>query len=139
MTGDGDALVKQVVDSDSARFNGFLTHFADGFKATRLDMYRWLLYAVVTADHGSLESGISYNEISKVINAAHPEEKVNLGNITLSLAAISTLQVNKLAVKPIVLDYDQTARRLAVVDRSFLVWLQHQERSDLLETIGVAS
>ncbi|MBN9158340.1 ATP-binding protein [Microbacterium sp.] len=139
VTGDGDALVKQVVDSDSARFNGFLTHFADGFKATRLDMYRWLLYAVVTADHGSLESGISYNEISKVINAAHPEEKVNLGNITLSLAAISTLQVNKLAVKPIVLDYDQTARRLAVVDRSFLVWLQHQERSDLLETIGVAS
>jgi len=137
VTGDGVALVKQVVDSDSARFNGFLTHFADGFKATRLDMYRWLLYAVVTADPGSLESGISYNEISKVINAAHPEEKINLGNITLSLAAISTLQVNKLAVKPIVLDYDQTARRLAVVDRSFLVWLQHQQRSDLLETIGV--
>jgi len=135
--GDGVALVKQVVDSDSARFNGFLTHFADGFKATRLDMYRWLLYSVVTADPGSLESGISYNEISKVINAAHPEEKINLGNITLSLAAISTLQVNKLAVKPIVLDYDQTARRLAVVDRSFLVWLQHQQRSELLETIGV--
>lgn len=137
VTGDGVALVKQVVDSDSARFNGFLTHFADGFKATRLDMYRWLLYAIVTADPGSLESGISYNEISKVINAAHPEEKINLGNITLSLAAISTLQVNKLAVKPIVLDYDRTARRLAVVDRSFLVWLQHQQRSDLLETIGV--
>jgi hypothetical protein len=137
VSGDGGALVKQVVDSDSARFNGFLTHFADGFKTGRLDMYRWLLYAVVTADPSTLESGISYNEISKVINAAHPEEKINLGNITLSLAAISKLQVNKLAVKPIVLDYDQTARRLAVVDRSFLVWLQHQQRSDLLETIGV--
>ncbi len=47
------------------------------------------------------------------------------------------LQVKKLAVKPIVLDYDQTARRLAVVDRSFLVWLQHQDRADLLATIGL--
>ncbi|MBS3178358.1 MULTISPECIES: ATP-binding protein [unclassified Pseudoclavibacter] len=137
VSADGTAIVKAVVDSDSARFNGFLTHFAEGFQSARLEIYRWLLYAVIMADSSQLEKGVSYGEISRAINDAHPEQKVNAGNITIALAAIARLQVNKLAVKPIVLDYDQTARRLAVVDRSFLVWLQHQDQSDLLEIIGV--
>lgn len=134
---DGAAIVKQVVDSDSARFNGFLTHFAEGFQAARLDIYRWILYTVIVFDPAALEGGISYPVISRTINESHPEGKVNAGNITIALAAVSRLQVNKLGLKPIVLDYDQTARRLAVVDRSFLVWMQHQDRSDLLATIGL--
>lgn len=135
--GDASALVKRVVDSDSARFNGFLSKFADGFQNTRLEMYRWLLYVVLSADEKQLEAGISYPEISRVINDKHPEQRVNPGNITQALTSTANLQVSHIAVKPIVLDYDQTARRLAIVDRSFLVWLRHQNTAELLEIIGV--
>jgi hypothetical protein len=137
VSGDAAALVKQVVDSDSARFNGFLTKFADGFQDTRLEMYRWLLFVVISADPADLEPGIPFAQISRVINDHHPEEKVNLGNITQALSSTANLQVSHIAVKPIVLDYDQTARRLAVVDRTFLVWLRHQDTGDLLELIDL--
>lgn len=38
----------------------------------------------------------------------------------------------KQGITPIILDYDQTDRKLKVVDRGFLIWLGHQDRSDLL-------
>jgi len=41
------------------------------------------------------------------------------------------LQV-KLNITPIILDYNQSRRRLDVVDRSFLVWLKHQDIGELL-------
>jgi len=42
------------------------------------------------------------------------------------------LQVKK-DIKPIVLDYDQTNLKLNVVDRGFLIWVENQNRNDLLE------
>lgn len=138
VSGNASDLVKSVVDSDSARFNGFLGKFAEGFQNTRLEMYRWLLYVVVTADPAALEAGIPYSQISRVINEKHPEERVNSGNVTQALTSTANLQVSHIAVKPIVLDYDQTARRLAIVDRSFLVWIRHQKVSDLLDLIGIS-
>jgi hypothetical protein len=45
---------------------------------------------------------------------------------------VASLQVGKTAIKPIILDYDETNRRRNVVDRSFLIWIQHQDRDELL-------
>ncbi|MCG7418771.1 hypothetical protein MHY30_14780 [Microbacterium sp. ACRRU] len=100
-------------------------------------MYRWLLFVVVCAEPDEVEAGIPYPTISRVVREHHPEEKINLGNITQALASTANLQVSHIGVKPIVLDYDQTGRRLAVVDRSFLVWLRHQDKAHLLELIGI--
>jgi hypothetical protein len=44
---------------------------------------------------------------------------------------VASLQVGKMAIKPIILNYDETNRRLSVVDRSFLIWIQHQDRDEL--------
>jgi len=63
----------------------------------------------------------------------HPEgAALNLGNLTQALQATASLQVKK-DIKPIVLDYDQTNLRLSVVDRGFLIWIENQDRSELLE------
>jgi hypothetical protein len=35
-----------------------------------------------------------------------------------------------------ILDYDQTNLRLRVVDSGFLIWLNRQNRTDLLANIG---
>ena len=38
---------------------------------------------------------------------------------------------------PIILDYDQTNRKLNVVDKGFLIWLQHQIISELKEDLDL--
>jgi hypothetical protein len=63
----------------------------------------------------------------------HPEGVgLNIGNLTQALQSVASLQVKK-DIKPIVLDYDQTNLKLNVVDRSFLIWLLHQDQNNLLE------
>lgn len=83
-----------------------------------------------------------FNDISKVISANHPKaadspaHEINPGNVTQALKSTASLQV-KLGIKPIILDYDQSTRRLNVVDRGFLIWLGHQDRDRLLEAAGL--
>jgi hypothetical protein len=137
ITGDAPALVKQVVDSSSARFTGFLSRFAHGFEETQLEIFKWLLFVVINADADLLESGIPYSHVCQEINDSHPQGPLEIPNIDAALASTAELQVGHLGVKPVILDYDPTARRLAVVDRSFLIWLRHQVREDLLEIISV--
>lgn len=133
---DAQDLIREVVDAQSARYNSFITNFADGFMATELEMYRWLLYPVLTADTPALEEGLTYNHITNVLREVHPRgSELNPGNITQALKSTASLQVGKLGIKPIILDYDQSRRRLGVVDRGFLIWHQHQDKAQLLSNI----
>lgn len=131
-------IVTAVVNQQTGRFNSFITQFADGFQTTSLEMYRWLLYPVLTADVEDLRKGLRLNSITKTLQAKHPNEKeLNPGNVTQALQSTAALQVKK-SVKPIILDYDQTNLRLRVVDSGFLIWLNKQDRNKLLEMIGLA-
>ena len=125
-------LIKEAVDAHSARYTGFIINFAAGFQTSQLEMYKWLLWPVLTADVADLERGLKYGELRSALNDRHPDAPINSGNITQALQSAASLQVGKMAIKPIILDYDETNRRLNVVDRSFLIWLQHQDRNELL-------
>lgn len=133
-----EEIVTAVVNQQTGRFNSFITQFADGFQTTALEMYRWLLYPVLTADVGDLQKGLRLNSITKTLQAKHPNGKeLNPGNVTQALQSTAALQVKK-SVKPIILDYDQTNLRLRVVDSGFLIWLNKQDRNELLDMIGLA-
>lgn len=133
-----EEIVTAVVNQQTGRFNSFITQFADGFQTTALEMYRWLLYPVLTADVGDLQKGLRLNSITKALQAKHPNGKeLNPGNVTQALQSTAALQVKK-SVKPIILDYDQTNLRLRVVDSGFLIWLNKQDRNELLDMIGLA-
>ena len=130
-------IVKEVVDQQTGRYMSFLTQFAEGFQPTRLAMYKWLLYPILTADPSKLEKGFRLAELRLALQDKHPEgEKLNPGNLTQALQSTASLQVDK-DIKPIILDYDQTNRRLNVVDRGFLIWLEQQGTSELLEMAGL--
>jgi len=134
---DPQDLIKFVVDNQSAQYEAFIRRFADGFKDTELEMYKWLLYPILTSDISELENGLHYGEIRKRIQSQHPEgNDLNPGNLTQALQYTASLQVD-ISVKPIILDYDQTNNRLSVVDRGFLIWLINQEKDDLLERAGL--
>ncbi|MCC6596288.1 MAG: hypothetical protein IT477_07280, partial [Rhodanobacteraceae bacterium] len=67
-----EEIVADVVNQQTGRFNSFITQFADGFQSTTLEMYRWLLYPVLTADVGDLQQGLRLNAITKTLQAKHP-------------------------------------------------------------------
>ncbi|WP_205956099.1 hypothetical protein [Pseudoxanthomonas winnipegensis] len=126
-------LVRDVVNQQTGRYHGFITQFASGFQDTALQMYKWLLYPVLTASTEKLEEGLKYRELRLSLQEVHPQgAELNPGNLTQALQFAASLQVKK-EIKPIVLDYDQTNLRLNVVDRGFLIWLANQDRKDVLE------
>jgi hypothetical protein len=126
-------IIRSVVNQQTGRYNAFITLFATGFQETALQMYKWLLYPVLTASESGLEDGLTYRHMREVLRQHHPEgAALNLGNLTQALRSTASLQVKK-DIKPIVLDYDQTNLKLNVVDRGFLIWIANQNRKDLLE------
>lgn len=134
---DADDLVDSVVEQQTGRFNAFITHFADGFQATSLEMFKWLLYPILTADIESLRSGLKYSDIRTALSIVHPQKvELNPGNLTQALQSCAALQVKK-ELKPLIIDYDQTNRRLRVVDSGFLIWINKQDRNELLDLAGL--
>ena len=130
---DVQALIRDVVNQQTGRYNAFITLFASGFQETSLQMYKWLLYPILTASDDQLGDGLSYRHMRDVLRIHHPEgQALNLGNLTQALQSTASLQVKK-DIKPIVLDYDQTKLRLNVVDKGFLIWLANQDSKNLLE------
>ncbi len=130
-------ILENVVNQQTGRFHSFITQFADGFQATELQMHRWLLHPVLTGDVSKLRSGLRYSEIRKDLVEHHPSGRgLNPGNITQALQSTASLQAKK-EIKPIILDYDQTNLRLNVVDSGFLIWLNKQDREELLALAGV--
>jgi hypothetical protein len=126
-------IIREVVNQQTGRYNSFITQFAAGFQDTTLQMYKWLLYPILTASKEVLEKGLTYREMREILRAHHPEKAaLNLGNLTQALQATASLQVKK-DIKPIVIDYDQTNLRLSVVDRGFLIWIENQDKNEMLE------
>jgi hypothetical protein len=85
-----------------------------------------------------LETGITYGLIRKITDANHPASPVNAGNVTQALTAAAALQV-KQRIMPIILDYDRSRKRLNIVDRGFLTWLNYQRRAEVRHELGLPS
>jgi hypothetical protein len=134
---DVDVVIKEVVDEQSARYTAFLDNFADGFQTTELEMHRWLLYPILTTKPSDLENGLKYREIREKMHQCHPrKESLNVGNLTQALQSAASLQTKK-NIMPIVIDYDQTGKKLNIVDKGFLIWLKHQNIHELMTDLGI--
>jgi hypothetical protein len=130
-------LIKEIVSQQDARYSSFLTKFSEGFQDTTLEMPKWLLYTVLTADKYTLERGLSYKYIKEKLYEVHPRgSELNSGNLTLSLQSISSLQTKK-DIKPFILDYNETDRKLSIVDKGFFIWLHTKEMEYLLDLANI--
>lgn len=129
--------IQEIVNEQGGRYKSFLQTFAAGFLTTDLSMYKWVLYPVIISEVPLLEKGLSYRSIRQTIESKHPEGKrLKPGNLTQALQQIGNLQTKK-NLNPFILDYDSANLLLSVVDKGFLVWLESQDRSELLELIDV--
>lgn len=128
---DARKIVNEVVKLQSGRFNSFITQFANGFQDTELEMYKWLIYCIISTDITELSNGLKQSRIKKFLHEVHPRgAELNSGNLTQALQSIDSLQIKK-NIKPIILDYDQANIKLNIVDKSFLIWLSRQNVKDL--------
>ncbi|QLA20001.1 hypothetical protein [Desulfolutivibrio sulfoxidireducens] len=134
---DAKNIIKSIVLQQQGRYNSFLTHFMSGFQDTKHKMYKWIIFPFLTEAIDRISQGFKLSEIRKILAGYHPQrEKLNPGNITQALQYVSSLQVKK-EIKPIIIDYDQTDLRLAIVDKDFIVWLENVDRNELLESYGL--
>lgn len=134
---DANTIVKEIIQEQSGRYNSFLTQYASGFQETTLEMHKWLLYPILTSSIADLSHGIKYRYIRNSIEAVHPSGgNLNPGNVTQALKAVSSLQITK-SIQPIILDYDESNLILHIVDKGFLIWIETQNRNELLELAGL--
>jgi len=130
----GEAIkyIKNVANADRGRFTQFIMSFKDGFQATDLEMHKWILYPVLTSNTLDLAAGLRLRDINATIKSKHPRgQGLNAGNLTQALQSTAELQIQK-GTKPFILDYDRTNLRLRVVDTGFMIWLDLQDRAELL-------
>jgi hypothetical protein len=129
--------IEEIVKEQSGRYKTFLQIFASGFLTTELNMYKWVLYPIIISEVRELEKGLSYRKIRETVESKHPEGKrLRPGNLTQALQQISNLQTKK-NLKPFILDYDSANLLLSIVDKGFLIWLQSQDRVELLRLIDL--
>jgi hypothetical protein len=132
-----EELLRWAVNQHTGRYNSFLNNFSEGFQSTTLEMHKWLLFAIIRASTDDLVKGLRQKDIREKLHVNHPQKNdLNSGNLTQALQSCASLQVKK-GIKPIILDYDETNLRLRVVDRAFLIWLDHQDSAELLDSLGL--
>ena len=135
--GEAERYIQEIVKEQSGRYNVFITNYASGFQETNLEMHKWLLYPVITAEKTELTQGLSYRSIRTKLVEKHPKGKeLNPGNLTQALKAVVSLQLNK-SIQPIIMDYDESNLKLHIVDKGFIIWLMVQDRKELLDMAGL--
>lgn len=135
---DIETEIKSVLNMHSGRFVKFLMDFSAGFQATDLDLYKWILYALITIEDRYLIEGLPIQALRRKILIKHPKKsEISLKKLTGALNKSVTLQLDN-RTKPIVFEFDPNRQRLKIVDKSFLLWKRFQVKSELLGYIDLA-
>ncbi|WP_410620984.1 hypothetical protein [Amycolatopsis sp. cmx-8-4] len=125
-------LMQDIVRDQSSRSTSFIDSFSAGPSADLAEIYQWTLYTVIASDVARLEGGLQVTEIVDFIELFGLGTGPSTRDLLKELPNIAEFQMHHLEISPIVLDYDFGARRLNVVDRSFLIWLNGQDRVEIL-------
>jgi len=129
---DANRIIREIAKEQSGRYNAFITNYSNGFQETTLEMHKWLLYPILKAKTNDLMKGLTYRSIRLSLEAHHPKKTdLNPGNLTQALKAVASLQLSK-SIQPIIIDYDESNLTLHIVDRGFIIWLDTQDKKDLL-------
>ncbi len=129
--------IKSVLDMHTGRFTKFLMDFSAGFQPTDLELYKWILFVLVTIDEKFLLEGLPIQAVRRQIQKFHPRRsEVSIKKLSGALNKSVSLQLDN-RTKPIVFEYDANRSRVKVVDKSFLLWKQFQELPELLGYIDL--
>lgn len=130
---DIQSQIRTLLDNQNSRYYKFITDFSAGFDQTELELYKWILFAIINVDNSVLEKGLPAAAIRRVIETKHPKRSnVSHKKLIQALRKSVDLQV-KSRIQPIVFEFDSNTTRIKFVDRSFLLWLEFQDKDCLYE------
>lgn len=128
-------IAKKIADDQSSRYKNFITKFSEGLSVTELEMYKWIIYAVLNSTPDDLRKGISSGRLFNIIKPKHPKtDTLQQNNLNQALERVQTVQ-GKHKLQPLILDFSNG--ELFVVDANFLVFVSTQESSELLKLINI--
>ncbi|HGM4930324.1 hypothetical protein [Serratia marcescens] len=132
-----DDEIKEELDMQNARFRRFILEFSKGYGPTDLNLYKWILYALLKVERKVLESSLYEKIIRATIKEAHPHKaKVTTGKLAMALAKSVELQ-SKNNIKPIIFEYDENKTKIKIVDKYFIMWRDYQELDELYELASI--
>lgn len=130
-------IINSIVENHSGRYNAFITHFDIGHDIDELEIHKWILFAILKSESDSLIKGIKISAIKEIVLAKHPlKEKLKLSILQKTLQKLTDFQVQKQIV-PNIIDYSEINQTLQIVDRGFIIWLEHQNKKELILEIGL--
>lgn len=128
-------LAKKIADDQSSRYRNFIIKFSEGLSVTELEMYKWIIYAVLNSSSDDLRKGVSAAKLFNIIKPKHPKkDTLQLNNLNQALERVQTVQA-KHKLQPLILDFSNGD--LFVVDANFLVYISTQEKDELLKLLNI--
>ena len=128
-------LAKEIADDQAGRYSIFLAKFSEGLSVTELEMYKWIMRAIINATSDELRAGIPQTTLFHRIRDEHPKKStLQQNNINQALERVQNVQF-KHKLQPLILDYSNG--ELSVIDVNFIVYLQTHSKEELLSKIGI--
>jgi len=129
--------ISQILEIQSGRFNKFLMDFSIGFGPTELELYKWIVYILISVDDRHFENGLPVPAIRREIQKVHPKkDEVSDRKLIGALNRAVQLQC-ELKIKPIIIEFDGNRARLKVVDKSFLLWKKFKQSDELFDLADI--
>ncbi|EST59110.1 hypothetical protein K151_1932 [Proteus hauseri ZMd44] len=125
--------IESIINEQYSRYFKFLTDFSSGFDQTSLELYKWILFVLITAEEKYLEIGVPEAAARRMIQKVHPKS-ANVSSKKLNQALRKSVDLQaKIAIKPIVFEFDASSSRIKIVDKPFILWRSYQKRADLYD------
>lgn len=121
-----EGALRSVASEMQGRYQTFADNFVRGMRRLShgLEVYKYLLQAVTEASDADLLAGLDSADLHHRITQLPGGDGIRPGDLTQALDRIDRLQV-KIEIKPLVLTYRPSDRRLFVADRSFYFYRRH--------------
>ncbi|WP_272575263.1 hypothetical protein [Providencia sp. PROV273] len=125
--------IQKLINEQYSRYFKFLTDFSSGFDQTSLELYKWILYVLLTVEKKYLEIGIPEAAVKRLIQEKHPQKTgASSKKLNQALRKSVDLQV-KISIKPIVFEFDASSARIKIVDKPFILWRSYQDINELYD------
>lgn len=142
LTGNAYQLISDEIRKQSARYEHFITDYAEDDRSQKHHIRKWVIAILVSyVRYFADRNYVTRDELASALTLLHPNSTTSTkGSMISSLGRTLNLvaqRQNDINLTPPVLSYDENARRLNVVDLSFMIWLRNTDLSYVDEALSL--